>query len=84
MTTTKQQQPTSAKSLAEERLAPIRLWAHAERGTINRLVNQLAELSGEAVTRQTVSRWLSKNPAVRQVPSYGWGLHLEEAYRKLC
>ena len=84
MSKTDEKKQTSAKSLAEERLAPIRLWAHAERGTINRLVDKLQELSGEAVTRQTVSRWLSKNPEVRQVPSYGWGLHLEEAYKALA
>jgi len=78
-----QTRPVSAKEIAEERLAPIRLWAHAERGAVNSLVEKLQELSGETISRQTVSRWLSKNPEVRQVPAYGWGLHLEEAYRKL-
>lgn len=73
----------TSKDLAEQKLAPIRLWAHSERGAINRLTEKLKELSGEDITRQTVSRWLAKDPAKRQQPSYGWGLHLEAAYTAL-
>ena len=83
METTTTETKTAAQ-LADERLAPIRLWAHSERGAIKRLTEQLQLQSDEGITRQTVTRWMHKDPEKRQQPSYGWGLHLEEAYRKLA
>lgn len=74
----------TAAQKADEQLKPIRLWAHSERGAIQKLTDKLQRLSGEQITRQTVSRWFHRDPDKRQQPSYGWGLHLETAYRDLA
>jgi len=74
---------TTAANMADDRLAPIRLWAHSERGAIKAVHEKLQAISGENITRQAVCRWLHRDPAKRQQPSYGWGLHLETAYKIL-
>lgn len=69
----------SDTKVAEERLTPIRLWAHANHGAVKRLSDRLSKLTGKAVMRQTVGRWLHKDPDARQQPSYGFGILLEQA-----
>ena len=71
------------KQAAEERLAPIRAWAHANHGTVKTIADQLSSKTGSDVMRQTVGRWLHKDPIKRQQPSYGFGLLLEECVREL-
>jgi hypothetical protein len=83
MKTTTNQETKRAAVLADERLAPIRLWAHNERGAMKKLTEKLQALSGEPITRQTICRWMHRDQEKRQQPSYGWGLHLEAAYQDL-
>lgn len=64
---------------AEERLAPIRLWAHANHGAVKRLSDRLSQMTGRPVMRQTIGRWLHKDSTKRQQPSYGFGILLEQA-----
>ncbi len=65
--------------VADERLAPIRLWAQANHGSIKRIADRLSEKTGKPVMRQTVGRWLHKDVKKRQQPSYGFGILLEQA-----
>jgi hypothetical protein len=64
---------------ATERLAPIRIWAHANHGAVKRIADRLSKKTGKAVMRQTIGRWLHKDPTKRQQPTYGFGILLEEA-----
>lgn len=64
---------------ADERLAPIRLWAHANHGAVKRISDRLSEKTGKPVMRQTIGRWLHKDAVKRQQPTYGFGILLEEA-----
>lgn len=76
--------PTRTDSeAADERLAPIRGWAHANHGAVKRIADRLTAKTGRDVMRQTVGRWLHKDPAKRQQPTYGFGLLLEEAVQEL-
>ena len=68
---------------AEQRLAPIRAWAHANHGMVKTIADRLSTLTGKPVMRQTVGRWLHKDPDKRQQPSYGFGLLLEDVVRDL-
>jgi len=74
----------SARDVGDSRLAPIRLWVQANRGMVLKITAWLQERSGESITRQTVGRWLATDLDKRQMPSYGWGLLLEEAYKALA
>lgn len=74
----------SAKDVGDARLAPIRLWAQANHGTVQRITTWLQDRTGEKITRQTVGRWLAVDRDKRQMPAYGWGLLLEEAYADLA
>lgn len=73
----------SHREVGDAKLAPIRAWAQANHGTINRIAVWLQEKTGESITRQTVGRWLASEPEKRQMPSYGWGILLEDAYEAL-
>lgn len=75
--------PTSDYEVAENRLAPIRVWAHANHGALQRLTDALTAMTGRPVQRQTVGRWLHKDPHRRQQPSYGFGILLEDAAIKV-
>lgn len=74
----------TAKQVGDLRLAPIRAWAQANRGSVQRITTWLQDNTGEAITRQTVGRWLTADPEKRQQPQFGWGLMLEEAYAALA
>ena len=77
------QKPTPPRERADGALVPLRLWVRSQHGGIKQLTEKLRELSGENVTRQAVSRWMSEDAEKRQQPSYGWGLLLEDAYKAL-
>ena len=83
MAATKRKQQ-SAREVGDERLAPIRRWAQANHGAVQKITVWLQDATGEKITRQTVGRWLSSDPEKRQMPAYGWGLLLEEAYKALA
>lgn len=68
---------------SEQQLASIRAWAHSNHGTIRKIADRLSLITGRAVMRQTVGRWLHKNKTKRQQPSYGFGLLLERSAREI-
>jgi hypothetical protein len=70
---------TSARTAQE--FAPIRAWAKANPGAIQKLTDKIKDKSGEAVNRHMVGRWLSESNPVQ--PRYGYGLYLIEAYQEL-
>ena len=73
----------SSREVGDEKLAPIRAWAQANHRTINKIASWLQDKTDEKITRQTVGRWLASDPNKRQMPAYGWGILLEEAYEAL-
>lgn len=82
MKKTPHQQQTDIEA-ADERLRPIRLWAHANHGTVKSIAEKLTAMTGRPVMRQTVGRWIHKDPAKRQQPTYGFGILLERAIQEL-
>jgi hypothetical protein len=76
---------TTAKTISNERLAPVVAWARGGRGRISRLVAAVQEITGEkTVNRHMVSRWLAEDPEASIQPSHGYGIAIEQAYLKLC
>ena len=73
----------TAREVGDAKLAPIRAWAQANHGTINKIATWMQANTGESITRQTVGRWLASDPKKRQMPAYGWGILLEDAYEDL-
>ena len=80
---TKKNTKQVARETGDLRLAPIRHWAQANHGAVQKITKWLREKTGDTITRQTVGRWLASDPGKRQMPSYGWGLLLEDAYEDL-
>jgi len=75
----------SAKTISNERLAPVIAWARGGRGRIQRMVMAVRAITGEPnVNRHMVARWLAEKPEARIQPSHGYGLALEQAFLKLC
>lgn len=81
----KQTKPTTITDgqVCDEMLAPIRVWAHANHGSVKLIADRLTTKTGRNVMRQTVGRWIHKDPAKRQQPTYGFGILLAEAVQEL-
>ena len=73
----------AAATEASDLLAPVIAWAQGNHGAVTKLADKMSELAGGEIHRQTLGRWLHKDPRQRSLPNLGHGLLLVKAYEEL-
>ncbi len=69
--------------LEEEAINPIAEFCVEHRGTISRIHEAYMKATGRKMNRDSIERWLHKDPAQRQSPRLGSGLLLMEVSKKV-
>lgn len=74
---------STPEAMSAAQLAPIREWARANRGAMQRIAERMGHLSGKPVNRHMVGRWLATEDDKRIQPVHGYALLLEQAVAEL-
>ncbi len=73
----------SSTDFANDHLAPVRAWVHANHGSIVQLAKTMRGMTSTPISRQSVCKWLSRDESKRQEPKLGIALIMIDAVEML-